>query len=138
WQGSGLTWSGMVMSSRRSASGARSPRPPDRVGRASGLREMAAGGLAVTTISPATRPVCVLTARYTHLRLNDLADAAEKLPRLLPGRPGDGSEVAELRATGADGRGPVASSKASDEDDPVCPRSVRPAVSGSSSLSLVG
>ncbi|HKI33592.1 MAG TPA: tyrosine-type recombinase/integrase [Gemmataceae bacterium] len=45
----------------------------------------------------------VLTARYSHRRLYDLAGAVEKLPSFLPGRE-DGSEAAALRATGTDGR----------------------------------
>jgi integrase len=46
----------------------------------------------------------VLTARYSHRRLHDLAGAVERLPNFLPtGGPEAGA--AALRATGTDGRG---------------------------------
>jgi hypothetical protein len=44
----------------------------------------------------------VLTARYSHRRLYDLADAVEKLPRFLPEQLGT---EAVLSATGTDGPG---------------------------------
>jgi excisionase family DNA binding protein len=43
----------------------------------------------------------VLTARYSHRRLYDLAGAVEKLPSFLPGE-ADAGEAAALRATGTD------------------------------------
>jgi hypothetical protein len=43
-----------------------------------------------------------LTARYSHPRLNDMASAAEKLPRFLTGKPDGQAHV--LRATGTDGK----------------------------------
>ena len=43
----------------------------------------------------------ILTARYSHRRLHDLAGAVEMLPRFLPDRP-DGNEA--LRATGTEGK----------------------------------
>src|SRR5262249_32722503 len=45
----------------------------------------------------------VLTARYSHRRLYDLAGAVEKLPRFLPTE--DRAETAGLAATGTDGVG---------------------------------
>ncbi len=48
----------------------------------------------------------VLTARYSHRRLHDLAGAVEKLPAFLPPAgpaPGAGTEAAALGATGTDG-----------------------------------
>jgi hypothetical protein len=48
-------------------------------------------------------PTPVLTARYSHRRLYDLASAVEKLPSFLPtGDEGTG-EAAQLTATGTDG-----------------------------------
>src|SRR5207253_9634172 len=44
----------------------------------------------------------VLTARYSHRRLYDLAGAVEKLPRFLP-TDGDESREQRLPATGTDG-----------------------------------
>src|SRR5207244_12346116 len=44
----------------------------------------------------------VLTARYSHRRLYDLAGAVKKLPNFLPDR-GNGSAVVALRATGTSG-----------------------------------
>jgi site-specific recombinase XerC len=44
----------------------------------------------------------LLTARYSHRRLYDLAGAVEKLPRILPNR--QDAEVARMKATGTDGR----------------------------------
>ncbi len=44
----------------------------------------------------------VLTARYSHRRLHDLAGAVEKLPNFLPPTVGE-PEVARLAATGTDG-----------------------------------
>jgi integrase len=62
------------------------------------------GGVSLRTAQAMARhSTPVLTARYSHPRLNDLADAAEKLPRFLPTNPSPGSESAVLRATGTDG-----------------------------------
>jgi integrase len=44
----------------------------------------------------------ILTARYSHRRLYDLAGAVEKLPRFLPDRPDAAARA--LRATGTDGQ----------------------------------
>src|SRR5262249_45605451 len=51
----------------------------------------------------------VLTARYSHRRLHDLAGAVEKLPNFLPDA-GPGAEA--LRATGTDGAAPRCTDKA--------------------------
>jgi hypothetical protein len=45
----------------------------------------------------------LLTARYSHRRLHDLAGAIEKLPNFLPGTQ-DGSEARALRTTGTEGQ----------------------------------
>src|SRR5262249_23141092 len=45
----------------------------------------------------------VLTARYSHRRLYDLAGAVEKLPKFLPDRD-YGPDAEHLRATGTDGQ----------------------------------
>src|SRR5262249_12975007 len=45
----------------------------------------------------------VLTARYSHRRLYDLAGAVEKLPSILPVPPVPQAEAQPLRATGTDG-----------------------------------
>src|SRR5207247_7366435 len=50
----------------------------------------------------------ILTARYSHRQLYDLAGAVEKLPAFLPGRtPEPQTEAAERRATGTDDAVPV-------------------------------
>jgi excisionase family DNA binding protein len=53
----------------------------------------------------------VLTARYSHRRLYDLAGAVEKLPRLLPDGATAGTDRAALRATGTDGTAPDSGDK---------------------------
>jgi excisionase family DNA binding protein len=52
----------------------------------------------------------VLTARYSHRRLHDLAGAVEKLPRLLPDE-APAAERAALRATGTDAAAPGSADK---------------------------
>jgi integrase len=47
----------------------------------------------------------VLTARYSHRRLHDLAGAVEKLPSFLPTEAGGAAAAAPLGATGTDGAG---------------------------------
>ncbi len=46
----------------------------------------------------------LLTARYSHRRLYDLAGAVEKLPDFIPAAGGPESQTAALRATGTEGR----------------------------------
>ena len=52
----------------------------------------------------------MLTARYSHRRLHDLAGAVEKLPRLLPDE-APAAERAALRATGTDAAAPGSADK---------------------------
>src|SRR5262249_37126725 len=47
----------------------------------------------------------VLTARYMHVRLHDLAGGVEKLPSFLPPRTSQKGQGNALRATGTDGAG---------------------------------
>ncbi len=49
----------------------------------------------------------VLTARYSHRRLHDLAGAVDKLPNLVPESPDTNASAISLRLTGTDGTGGV-------------------------------
>jgi integrase len=59
-----------------------------------------------TTQELAGHSTPILTARYSHRRLQDLAGAVEKLPQFLPDHR-HGSRVGVLRRTGTDGQGCV-------------------------------
>ncbi|HMF10685.1 MAG TPA: tyrosine-type recombinase/integrase [Gemmataceae bacterium] len=60
------------------------------------------GGVSLRTAQEMARhSTPTLTARYSHPRLNDMASAAEKLPRFLQSKPDGPAD--SLRATGTDG-----------------------------------
>jgi integrase len=61
------------------------------------------GGVSLRTAQELARhSTPTLTARYSHPRLNDMASAAEKLPRFLQGKPEGQADA--LRATGTEGK----------------------------------
>jgi excisionase family DNA binding protein len=72
------------------------------------ITALARGGVDLRTAQVlAGHSTPVLTARYSHTRLHDLAGAVEKLPAFLPITGGKTEAGEQLRQTGTDAMGPV-------------------------------
>lgn len=76
----------------------------------------------------------VLTARYSHRRLYDLAGAVEKLPEFLP----TGGRAEAVRATGTDGAGPGIKDIAEGKAQSACTPLAQPANRDRDSVRLFG